>query len=227
MPDYGERRFNTTNQDSYLGEQSKVVGTTHATKMKALTQTKGVNALAMTQLDTYTEASADRKSSYAERGFGSLLPSTRPEDDERHMRTSSLEATCGDGTRKRIGTTQKKLLRQPDAPTAVGRSSQRVEKGLKASGTIGEVFKDVDDPQLNTAVQRSWCYQPDPMLKVQFEGRPADPPFEEGDERSTSIAMKPNMPFDPSTSNARNRFITQHFDHHAIPKAGRSVYLDE
>ena len=101
-----------------------MVGTTHATKMKALTQTKGVNALAMTQLDTYTEASADRKSSYAERcvprkaqtneallsfaapvgslsGFGSLLPSTRPEDDERHMRTSSLEATCGDGTRKR------------------------------------------------------------------------------------------------------------------------------
>ena len=44
-----------------------MVGTTHATKMKALTQTKGVNALAMTQLDTYTEASADRKSSYAER----------------------------------------------------------------------------------------------------------------------------------------------------------------
>jgi hypothetical protein len=78
-------------------------------------------------------------------------------------------------------------------------------RGLKASGTIGEVFKDVDDPQLNTAVQRSWCYQPDPMLKVQFEGRPADPPFEEGDERSTSIAMKPNMPFDPSTSNARVR----------------------
>ena len=74
-------------------------------------------------------------------------------------------------------------------------------RGLKASGTIGEVFKDVDDPQLNTAVQRSWCYQPDPMLKVQFEGRPADPPFD-----STSITMKPNMPFEPSKNNARVRF---------------------
>ena len=34
VADYGARSFGTTNNDSFKGEQSQVVGTTHATKMK-------------------------------------------------------------------------------------------------------------------------------------------------------------------------------------------------
>ena len=75
------------------------------------------------------------------------------------------------GARKRVTATEKKLLKQPDAPIALGRGGARNERGISTSGAIGEVFKEGHDPQHNTAVQRSWVYQPDPMLKVRAGSR--------------------------------------------------------
>ena len=45
-----QRCFDTTHKGAYVGEQSKVLGATRASRMKALVQTKGTGALAMSQV---------------------------------------------------------------------------------------------------------------------------------------------------------------------------------
>lgn len=216
--DYKERCFDTTHKGAYVGEQSKVLGATRASRMKALVQTKGTGALAMSQLETYSHVTADRTTSAPEVGFGALLASSRAAEAERHMKTSSEVAY---GARKRVTATEKKLLKQPDAPVALGRGGARNERGISTSGAIGEVFKEGHDPQHNTAVQRSWVYQPDPMLKVKFEGMPDAPQHD-----STSLALNHNTAFNPNASHAKSRSITGHFDHVGVPTHGK-IYLDD
>ncbi len=54
----------------------------------------------------------------------------------------------------------------------MGRSGQRVERGVKASGLSGEQFNDGTDPRRNNFVQRSWLYHDDPSLKLRRDGVP-------------------------------------------------------
>ena len=130
--DYKERCFETTASQAFVGAPAAaVVGATAASKLKAA----GKAALGMAQLDTYDMCARARESSAPEAGFGALLPTTDPADAMRHMRTAYEE---GFGARKRVPATEKKLLKAPDAPAAIGRSSARVENGLRTSGTIGE-----------------------------------------------------------------------------------------
>jgi hypothetical protein len=49
-------------------------------------------------------------------------------------------------------------LREGDAPIAVGRSGTRQEKGISASGLLGERLMTSNDPKLNSFAQRSWLY---------------------------------------------------------------------
>lgn len=64
------------------------------------------------------------------------------------------------------------LLRQSDAPVAVGRSGLRIENGLSASGLIGEKLNTSEELAKNSYVQRSWLGYDDPSLMYKTNGIP-------------------------------------------------------
>jgi hypothetical protein len=83
--------------------------------------------------------------------------------------------------------TNSKLLTQSDAPIAVGRSGIRPEKGIKASGLLGERYTDAPEPTNNSFMQRSWLPYDDPALVYKRDGAPVafmpndvSPPIGEG-----------------------------------------------
>ena len=65
-----------------------------------------------------------------------------------------------------------KQRKDSDAPIAFGRSGVRLEKGLSASGLIGERFMVSNDPRLDSKSQRSWLPYDDPALKYKENGVP-------------------------------------------------------
>jgi len=68
--------------------------------------------------------------------------------------------------------TQQKLLRTSVAPIAVGRSGHRMEKGINASGLLGERLQQSSEPTRNSFVQRSWLPYDDPALLYKVNGKP-------------------------------------------------------
>ena len=68
--------------------------------------------------------------------------------------------------------TYSKLLKLGDAPIAIGRSGDRVEQGINASGLLGERFLDTKEPSRNSFVQRSWLPHDDPALLLKVSGPP-------------------------------------------------------
>ena len=68
--------------------------------------------------------------------------------------------------------TQQKILRTGVAPVAVGRSGHRIEKGINASGLLGERLQLSEEPTRNSFVQRSWLPYDDPALLYKVNGKP-------------------------------------------------------
>lgn len=68
--------------------------------------------------------------------------------------------------------TQGRLLRTDMAPVAVGRSGHRMEKGINASGLLGERLQVSEEPTRNSFVQRSWLPYDDPALLFKINGKP-------------------------------------------------------
>lgn len=68
--------------------------------------------------------------------------------------------------------TFEKLLKEGDAPIAVGRSGHRTEVGINASGLLGERLLKSDEPSRNTFVQRTWLPHDDPALVYKENGIP-------------------------------------------------------
>lgn len=66
-----------------------------------------------------------------------------------------------------------------DIPVALGRSGQRVEKGLLASGLLGETLNSSLEPSKNTFVQRVWLYDDDKALYYKINGIPKAAPASE------------------------------------------------
>lgn len=62
--------------------------------------------------------------------------------------------------------TQSKIMRTSMAPIAVGRSGHRLEKGISASGLLGERL------QPGSFIQRSWLPYDDPALLYKVHGKP-------------------------------------------------------
>ena len=62
--------------------------------------------------------------------------------------------------------------RSIEAPIAVGRSGVRKEKGTSTSGLLGERLQLDPEPRINSLVQRSWMYAPDPALTYKINGVP-------------------------------------------------------
>jgi hypothetical protein len=58
-------------------------------------------------------------------------------------------------------------------PIALGRSGQRIERGLPASGLLGEKLNISDEPSKNTFVQRVWLYDDDKALYHKLNGTPS------------------------------------------------------
>ena len=222
VADYGEKCFDTTNKGTFQGlQENKGVG--RAETMRRI-YAKGANGLAMAQLDTYEQVTRERISSVPEKGFGSLLPSHAGHDEERHLTTVSSVAYPREGAGRDNISTQKKLLKEPTAPFAEGRGGARIEKGIATSGVIGEVFKQGLDPQRNTACQRSWMYQEDPMLHYKLNGLPPNKPHE-----NTSITMvaQRSERYNPFEKNQRHASITKQSATVGVPNPGRNIYLDE
>jgi hypothetical protein len=65
-----------------------------------------------------------------------------------------------------------RLLKEGDAPVAVGRSGERKEVGINASGLLGERLLVSDEPSRNTFVQRTWLPHDDPALLIKCNGAP-------------------------------------------------------
>ena len=60
---------------------------------------------------------------------------------------------------------------------AVGRSGDRIEKGVSTSGLLGERLMAGSDPKKNSFAQRSWLPRRDPSLDFKVNGTPvADMP---------------------------------------------------
>jgi hypothetical protein len=55
---------------------------------------------------------------------------------------------------------------------AKGRSGTRKEKGIAASGLLGEKLNISDEPSKNTFVQRTWLYDDDKALYYKINGVP-------------------------------------------------------
>ena len=68
--------------------------------------------------------------------------------------------------------TQQKVMRTSMAPVAVGRSGHRLEKGINASGLLGERLQLSTEPTRNSFVQRSWLPYDDPALLYKVNGKP-------------------------------------------------------
>lgn len=66
-----------------------------------------------------------------------------------------------------------------DIPVALGRSGKRVEKGLLASGLLGENLNNSLEPSKNTFVQRVWLYDDDKALYHKINGIPKASPATE------------------------------------------------
>ena len=71
-----------------------------------------------------------------------------------------------------LSRTISKLQTASDAPIAVGRSGLRADKGIAASGLLGERYNTSDNPSTNSFSQRSWLPYDDPSLTFKKNGVP-------------------------------------------------------
>ena len=73
--------------------------------------------------------------------------------------------------------TKSKMLTTENAPIAVGRSGQRVDRGCATSGLLGEKLNLSRDLSRNSLIQRSWLHCDDPAMGYKIKGVPkAEPP---------------------------------------------------
>ena len=134
-------------------------------------------ALLMTRESSWPEAVKERESVLTQPSFLSVLPyKPKGQNLSKDWTTNYREGFGVTNMRKQRSF--EATMRSADAPWARGRPGPRQEKGKDTSGCSGEVYKVSDDPQIDTACQRSWLYYEDPMLIIKKDGPPAMPfPF--------------------------------------------------
>jgi hypothetical protein len=75
----------------------------------------------------------------------------------------------------KMSRTRDRVMAQGDAPIAIGRSGERPDVGINASGLLGERLLVSDEPSRNTYVQRTWLPHDDPALIYKTNGVPIAP----------------------------------------------------
>jgi hypothetical protein len=130
-----------------------------------------------------------------------------------------------------------------------GRGGAKTDRGMQSSGAIGEVLKTDENPQINTAVQRSWLYNEDPMFEARRTNMerlqksstqvtvgdgasamttPATPNV--SSENSCSIkglGDKDGRNYNPDGNFKRSSSITKYLDPKSQAMAGVYVFKDE
>jgi len=121
----------------------------------------------------------------------------------------------------KMSRTFQRLVREGDAPVAVGRSGARQEVGINASGLLGERLLISDEPSRNSFVQRSWLPHDDPSLNYKVNGTP-----EAFMPNDVSLALGGSNVVKPGWVHAREAIFTGS----ALSKVGArraGVFLDE
>jgi len=218
LPDYGYRLFNTAFKEDF--PESLPESDTKAARMAKLTMSKS-GALLMTREDSYASASNQRECRRTENNFKSVIPRKNDTEEQRYFDTTS-KAAFGAPDDK-FTSTDRKLLKEPDAPWARGRGGRRPEQGRSTSGAIGEVWKESEHPEKDTATQRSWMYHEDPMIKYRRDGMPPQPEVEA--TTMPGIGEQHGAPYDPEKNYRRVAGITKYFE--PVPKPGSRVFMDD
>ncbi len=89
-----------------------------------------------------------------------------------HDETGEVDSVRAEQNSLKMSRTFERLVREGDAPVAVGRSGARQEQGINASGLLGERLLVSDEPSRNSFVQRSWLPHDDPSLQYKVNGAP-------------------------------------------------------
>ncbi len=182
-------------------------------------------ALLMTRESTWPEAVKERESVLTQPSFLSVLPYKPKGQNLSKDWTTNYRDGFGVSD-KRKQRSFEASMRAPDAPWARGRPGPRVENGKNTSGCSGEVYKVSNDPQIDTACQRSWLYYEDPMLIVKKEGVPKISKIEPTSIPGLGDASE-DIKYNPEQNFKRKAVITKFFTATELPLPGKRVFMDE
>mmetsp|Transcript_20366 Transcript_20366/g.29248 ORF Transcript_20366/g.29248 Transcript_20366/m.29248 type:complete len:240 (+) Transcript_20366:131-850(+) len=99
-----------------------------------------------------------------------IEPRNEDSDDKDRFMTTQQEP-YGARTKEAYVTTMRRV-KNGEIPPAVGRSGTRQERGIAASGLLGEKLCLSEEPSRNTFVQRTWLYDDDKALHYKVAGIP-------------------------------------------------------
>lgn len=157
-----KENFSTTCRDSYSGEDFKLQreeDNNKFAKFRAM-RTSGSAIMDSQKSTDWSRSEGGVGTGENQELSNSQLVAQYPSSNARIESTLSLNRS------------RSKLLTLPTAPIAVGRSGDRQEQGLNASGLNGERMSLGTDPKNNSFAQRSWLYTDDPALTIKMRGRP-------------------------------------------------------
>ncbi|CAE7246947.1 unnamed protein product, partial [Symbiodinium sp. KB8] len=160
-PDYGFRETQTTAREQFA----------HPSRQgKHLIQGQGVR-FGMVTPATYKAAqyalSADRGDVAVGADFDAVIKTHGKTEAARYFETTSRADFGGSGAKGRFEQLAERSAKQS---AAGGPGAPRPGRGLRASATVGEMWKDSADPKESTAAQRSWLPGGDPGL-IALHGR--------------------------------------------------------
>ena len=139
----------------------------------------------------------------------------------KHELEEESASTSASQNSLKMSRTTKRVLREGDAPVAIGRSGARVEVGINASGLLGERLLLSNEPSRNTVVQRAWLPYDDPALLYKMNGVP-----EAFMPNDVSLNLGPNGGVKPGWVHGREAIFTGG----PLSKVGArraGVYMDE
>ena len=179
----------------------------------------------MTRESSWPEAVKERESVATQPSFLSVLPYKPKGQNLSKDWTTNFRDGYGVADMRKQRSFEA-TMRASDAPWARGRPGPRQEMGKSTSGCSGEVYKVSNDPQIDTACQRSWLYYEDPMLIVKKDGPPPKPYIEPTSLPGLGEASE-DVKYDPEFGYKRKAVITKFFTASELPAPGKRVFMDD
>ena len=165
VADYGNREYSTTFKDDF--KRSDLVDTRSGWQARqGARRTKfGLGMVTTDNVQRYKDSITQEKPN----DFRALLP--QPMKDENKFYD---ETTTALGFGRGVAETFAEKKRRTGRLARPAGNKFKPDKGMAGSGAIGERLVEGQDPQSNTAAQRSWLYSEDVMFSA-----PKDRPPEE------------------------------------------------
>mmetsp|Transcript_13628 Transcript_13628/g.17954 ORF Transcript_13628/g.17954 Transcript_13628/m.17954 type:complete len:252 (-) Transcript_13628:132-887(-) len=167
----GTKNFLSTSRSAHMHPEKNFVnrGKSRAENQRKLVLQKGALATTMVQPHNTVQSTKQRPITGPDAGCWAVVPKSLDSDHDRHLRTTQQD---GYGSSGRFTATAQRKMRDPSAPFAGSAKADRLDRGLQATGAIGEVFQKKGEPQYDTASQRAWLSYNDPLIKYKNEGIP-------------------------------------------------------